>query len=411
MKEVNPNNIQKAEIVIGIPSFNEADTISNVVRQVDQGLIKYFSNKSAVIINVDNNSPDNTKEAFLNTETKTPKIYISTAAPPTTLKGNNINATPSGIRGKGNNLYNLFSKIKELGANAAMVVDADLKSITPEWVKCFIGSIFQGYDFLSPIYYRHKYDASITNHLCYPLVYGLLGFDIRQPIGGDMAFSKRMVEYWLQQEWEEKVKQYGIDIFMTLNAIKYGGKLGQVDLVAKIHKPSAPKLGPMFLAVAGTLFSFLSKNKDLWQKEVEIVQPPLACKVDYQTPSQELILDDKQIEENSISEFQACYQNIKPLISQEIRVLLEKMFLKEKSLKIDANLWSKIVYEMLYIYQTNPENREEIIKFLRALYFGRVSSFVREVKEKNQEEAEIIIQKQAQQFFKTRGLLITRTKI
>jgi len=380
MKEVNPNNIQKAEIVIGIPSFNEADTISNVVRQVDQGLIKYFSNKSAVIINVDNNSPDNTKEAFLNTETKTPKIYIST-------------------------------KIKELGANAAMVVDADLKSITPEWVKCFIGSIFQGYDFLSPIYYRHKYDASITNHLCYPLVYGLLGFDIRQPIGGDMAFSKRMVEYWLQQEWEEKVKQYGIDIFMTLNAIKYGGKLGQVDLVAKIHKPSAPKLGPMFLAVAGTLFSFLSKNKDLWQKEVEIVQPPLACKVDYQTPSQELILDDKQIEENSISEFQACYQNIKPLISQEIRVLLEKMFLKEKSLKIDANLWSKIVYEMLYIYQTNPENREEIIKFLRALYFGRVSSFVREVKEKNQEEAEIIIQKQAQQFFKTRGLLITRTKI
>jgi glycosyltransferase involved in cell wall biosynthesis len=393
MKEINPNNIKKAEIVIGIPSFNEADSIAFVVKQVDRGLVKYFGSKSAVIINADNNSPDNTGKVFLETETKTPKIYIS---------------TPPDIRGKGNNLHNLFQKIRELEAKAGMAVDADLKSITPEWVKCFIGSIYDGYDFLSPIYHRHKYDASITNHLCYPSVYGLLGYNIRQPIGGDMGFSDKTVDYWLNQEWEETVRNYGIDIFMTLNAIKFGGKLGQVDLGAKIHKPSAPKLGPMFLAVAGTLFSFLSKNKDLWQKEIEIEKPPLVCKIENEAQSQELTLDDKQIEENSISEFQACYQNIKPLISQEIRVLLEKMFLEEKSLKIDAYLWPKIVYEILYIYQTNPENREEIIKFLRALYFGRVSSFVREVADRTQQEAEEIIQTQAQNFFEARKSLLTR---
>ncbi|MCD5396331.1 MAG: hypothetical protein LR000_01535 [Candidatus Pacebacteria bacterium] len=391
MKEINPDNVKKADIAVGIPSFNEADNIAFVVKQIDKGLVEYFNQKSAVIINVDNNSPDNTGKVFMETKTTTPKIYIS---------------TPIEIHGKGNNLYNFFQKIKELGVRAAMTVDADLKSITPEWVKCFIGAVFEGYDFLSPIYYRHKYDASITNHLCYPLVYGLLGFDIRQPIGGDMAFSKEMAEYWLQQEWEEVVRQYGIDIFMTLNAIKYKGKLGQVNLVAKIHKPSAPKLGPMFLAVAETLFNFLFKNQHLWQKEVKIVRPSLVCEVSYQTPSQELILDDKQIEKSAISEFKLYYQIIKPFISQEVRILLEKMFLEEKFLKIDANLWPKIVYEVLYIYQNNPENREEVIKLLRALYFGRVSSFVREVRDKTQEEAEKVIQIQAQNFFEARKVLL-----
>ena len=79
---------KKVDIIVGIPSFNEADTISFVVKQVDLGLQKYFKNSKSVIINVDNNSPDNTKQVFLKTKTKTPKLYIS---------------TPPGVTGKGNN--------------------------------------------------------------------------------------------------------------------------------------------------------------------------------------------------------------------------------------------------------------------------------------------------------------------
>ena len=41
---------------------------------------------------------DGTKEAFLNTPTKTPKIYISTAP---------------GVKGKGNNFNNLFEAAVE----------------------------------------------------------------------------------------------------------------------------------------------------------------------------------------------------------------------------------------------------------------------------------------------------------
>ena len=76
--EVNPDNIERADLIVSIPSYKEADSISYPTIQASLGIEKYFRDKSAVIINCDINSPDNTKEAFLKTETKAPKIYIST---------------------------------------------------------------------------------------------------------------------------------------------------------------------------------------------------------------------------------------------------------------------------------------------------------------------------------------------
>lgn len=392
MIEINPEKIKKAEIVVGIPSLNEVDNIAFVTKLVDKGLQKYFSQKTALIINSDNDSPDDTGKVFLETRTKTAKIYIS---------------TPAGRRGKGNNLRNLFLKIKDLEARAAMTVDADLKSITPQWIKCFLEQTIGDYDFITPIYHRHKYDGSITNYLAYPLIYGLLGYNIRQPIGGDMAFSKRMVEYWLKQEWSSTTKSYGIDIFMTFNAIKSGFKLGQVNLGSKIHKPSLLKLDKMFLEVAETLFNFLSVNKNLWPKKINLKKPPLVCQVGGKIRFQKLpLIDYKEIEETALADFPDNYILVKEYILPEIQGPLEKMFLKEKSLKIDLALWAKIVYQLFYLYQTDL-NRESIIKLLRTLYFGRMASAIKENRNKTEAESEKIFYKQADHFFKTRNYLLS----
>ncbi len=393
MIEENPSRIKKAKIVVGIPSFCEADSISYVVEKVDEGLERYFRDFSKVIINSDNNSPDKTGQIFLKTKTKTPKIYIS---------------TPPGICGKGNNLFNLFLKIKELEAEWAMVVDADLKSITKEWVKCLLGSVKKGYDFVTPFYSRHKFDASITNHLCYPLIYGLLGYNIRQPIGGDFGFSGKMVSFWLSQRWKESVKNFGIDIFMTLLAIKSGLAIAQVNLGTKIHKPSKPKLNQMFLEVAETLFSFLKENKELWQKKIELRNPPLVCQTRNETEPPNLDLNYQEIKEMAISQFQEHYKSVKSCFSKKMSNLLEKMFLKERILKINKELWSEIVYEMLYIYHRSGGDKKEVLKLLRALYFGRMTFFVKENYYNPQEEAEKRILDQAREFFKKRERFLMR---
>jgi hypothetical protein len=41
----NPDRIKKAEIVVGIPSYREADSIEFVVSMVDEGLSRFFRRK------------------------------------------------------------------------------------------------------------------------------------------------------------------------------------------------------------------------------------------------------------------------------------------------------------------------------------------------------------------------------
>ena len=69
-------NHQNIQFIVGIPSYMEADSISFVTKQVDEGISKYFGNLQSLIVNVDNNSEDDTKGAFLSTKTKTQKHYI-----------------------------------------------------------------------------------------------------------------------------------------------------------------------------------------------------------------------------------------------------------------------------------------------------------------------------------------------
>ena len=215
---------------------------------------EYYPGKRNIIVNVDNNSPDNTKDAFLNAKTKIEKKYIS---------------TNEGVVGKGNNILNLLKFSSQVDAEIIIVVDADLRSISKEWIGYLGQPVEEGYDYVIPFYSRHQFDATITNHICYPLIYSLFSMDLRQPIGGEFAFSSKMMRYWLKQTWQESAKQYGIDIFMTLHALLGGFKICQSGLGTKIHKASAPKIGIMFDQVVETLLTLLLQAQEGLEREVE----------------------------------------------------------------------------------------------------------------------------------------------
>ncbi|MFQ5753154.1 MAG: glycosyltransferase [bacterium] len=387
MYKLNPNKITHADLVVGIPSYNEADNIAFVVKQIMQGLRKYFTNYKSVIINVDNNSPDDTKTAFLKTPIGVSKIYISTSP---------------GVKGKGNNLYNLFTEMMRLNARAGVIVDADLTSIKPEWIRDLATPIFNGYDYTTPLYSRNEYDGTITNNICYPLIYGLFGKDIRQPIGGDFSFSKDLAKYYLKQRWTKSTKQYGIDIFMTLNTILGEFKCCQVGLGAKIHKPSAPKLGAMFSQVVATLFHTLVSHKDKWLGPINVARLPLFGQSRLEEP-QSLSVDYKGMKSTALYEFKINRDIFENALSPTIFNKLTQMF-EERKLNIGTDLWTKIVYNLLYAYDTTDLN-SHLIEAMKSLYFGRVVTFIKQTLEKDHQESEYMIQNQAKHFYKHRSIL------
>jgi len=54
--------IGEADILVGIPSYNNARSIGHVVRAVQAGLAKYFPDRKTVLVNSDGGSTDGTMD-------------------------------------------------------------------------------------------------------------------------------------------------------------------------------------------------------------------------------------------------------------------------------------------------------------------------------------------------------------
>jgi len=390
MRVINPQKVSQAELVVGIPSYNEAETIEFVTKRIIEGLEKYFSGKRSVIINADGSSDDGTRDIFLRVKSRIPKICL---------------VNPKSKKGKGYNFYNLFLMMNKLGAKVGITLDADLKSIKPDWIKNLSQPILKGYDYVFPYYIRKRDDATITNHLVYPLVYGLLGLDVRQAIGGDFAFSRKLVDLWLEQKWPEGAKEYGVDIFMSLTAYFSKAKLVQVNLGAKIHSPSTPGLEPMFIQVGSTLFRIINLHRSKLNKikKVKKVSVLGGKKLPVLKGGQP---NYKIFRKIFLEKFPSNKEIFKTHLSPELYQELERNF-QTKDSAIETDLWTKAVYDLLYAFNNSNFNLS-IIEAMKCLYFGRVASFLKKTIHLSPLELEKEIKKQAEYFFRKRDYFLKK---
>ncbi|NOZ95946.1 MAG: glycosyltransferase [Acidobacteria bacterium] len=379
---LNPQGVSEADIIVGIPSYNEADSIALPADVASRGLVEFFPNLSSVLINVDNNSEDGTREAFLQTPTRVPKVYIS---------------TPPGVRGKGNNLRNLFRAAVELNARAVIVVDADLKSITPSWVRYLAEPLMGRYDYVTPIYLRHKYDGTITNHIAYPLLRVLFGLRVRQPIGGDFGFSGRMARAFLAERlWNEKTANFGIDIWMTTIAIARRFNVCQAFLgTPKIHRPKDPAgdLSSMFTEVVSTLFDLMVEFEYLW-KDMGPSRPSaifgFGLGVDEKPP--EVDVDTEALcasFRDGFETFGELWRSIIPLpeVSELERLCADR---DTDTLHYSSSLWARILFNFAVAYRLAEEedDRQKIMAALIPFYHSRVLSFVNTTRKMHLKDAE-----------------------
>jgi len=363
----NPERIEQAELIVGIPSYNEADSITFPTDVASRGLVNYFPDKKSVIINVDNYSPDGTKEAFMNTPTKVPKIYIS---------------TPEGVKGKGNNFMNLFEAAVELNAKAVVVVDADLKSITPQWIQYLGEPIFAGFNYVTPIYVRHKYDGSITNHIAYPLLRTLYGLRVRQPIGGDFGFSGRMARAFLSEKlWTDRIGNFGIDVWMTSIAIARRFKVCQTFLGSpKIHRAKDPAkhLGPMFIQVVMTIFDLMIDFEYLWKDTTESWPSSIfgfGLGVEEKPPDIDVNTD--VLQESFVTGFDKYGELWERIIPQHLLIEMKKTTKMSKDqFYYPSDLWARVLFSFAIAYRNNEIEKEKMIEAMIPFYHSRILSFV-----------------------------------
>lgn len=398
-QEVNPDKIREAEFIVAIPSYNEADSIAYPVKQADEGIQSFFGNMKTVIINCDNNSQDGTKEIFLGIKTDTPKIYIS---------------TEPGVKGKGNNFKNLFEKIVDLKASGVVVVDADLKSITPKWIKNLGEPLFQDFGYVAPLYVRHKYDGTITNSIAYPLTRSLYGRRVRQPIGGDFGFSGKLAQIYLRSDtWSDAIANFGIDIWMTTLAMNENIPTCQAFMGRpKIHRAKDPgaDLGPMFRQVLGTIFELMIKFYPFWV-EVKWSKPTAIFGFGLgETEMPPPVNVNKDVLYSKFQDGFNAYGNIweKALSRETNNKLNEIRKMDQDHFDFPINLWVNILIDFAIAYRDKLWDRDELLDSLIPIYLSKTLSYVRKTERMSIRESEEVIDEDCTQFENAKNLLIQR---
>ncbi len=384
-----------ADILIGIPSYNNRDTIGFVIKEAVAGAKSFDKNLKIVVFNSDGGSDDGTPEEVqrIGEELDVPVVSLPY----------------KGISGKGSSLFAIIEAGVILDVDALIFLDSDLRSIRGWWVELFLDAIYnKGYDYLTPYYIRHKYDGTITNNIVYPIIKGLFGLDIRQPIGGDFGLSGKIVSYYAGRIISvptENVFRFGIDIYLTTEAIAGGFNIGQVFLGAKIHDVKDPgkTLAPMFTQVTGTLFTQILKYEKLWKEKKEI-KPVKIEGSPFDVETEDIVVDtDVLIEKfrKGLNDYEDIYKEI--LLDENYNIL--KTLTKKDRFHISPTLWSHIIYDYIWAFR---KKGEEIIESLLPLYFGKVLSFVIQTKDMHTNDAEKLIIEQSDIFWKERDYLLNK---
>jgi len=359
-----------SEIMIGIPSRNSAHTVNYVIRMAYEGSRKYLGGKRASIVVCDGLSSDGTVDvvkAFRN-HLNTPILVIPNMV----------------SRGKGGAVKTLIEMAYGVGAEALILVDSDLRSITPEWVYLlWKGATECG--FTTPAYRRHKFDATITNFLARPMTAMAYGLDIKQPIGGDFGLGADLIRelavtpLWDLNPW---IKLFGVDIFLTHTALIRGLRPCEALLKAKIHDSKSPvkNLEGMFEEVSGTLFSLLIEYMDHWVgrkfKEVRDPETVEGPEVPESYPI-EIRLDPREVSEAFIAgtkKYAEMYEEILcPSILKKLQEALSEGLQRE--------VWVDIVlsFFMHFCRQKSLIKRTRLLKGLYYLWLGRFLRYYKEV--------------------------------
>ena len=401
--------IKETDILIGIPSYNNVRTIGHVVRAVMAGLAKYFPNAKAVLVNSDGGSTDGTQEEMRRVRIEDFKTIL-TSHPVHPI--HKIVTPYHGIPGKGSAFRTIFEAAKLLNVKACAVVDSDLRSITPEWMELLLRPIYEGgFDYVAPLYARHKFDGTITNSIVYPMTRALYGKRVRQPIGGDFGFSEKLASFYLTKEvWETDVARFGIDIWMTTLAIAEGYKVCQSYLGAKIHDVKDPgsDLGPMFTQVVSSVFRLMGDYQNIW-KEVRESQPVPTFGFHYEVGVEPVSVNVERMIENfrlGVKDLMEIWRKV--LFPETVPWLESIGRLSDEAFSFPQDLWVHIVYDFAVAYYKGSVHREHLLKSMIPLYLGRVASFVMENQKSSAIEVEEEIESLCMVFDEMKPYLIER---
>ncbi len=371
-------NVGEVDILVGVPTHNDAKTVGQVVQAVRSGLLKHFPRQRAVIINADGGSRDATQELVraasindLQHETNFQSLR--------TL--HSISTQYEGGHAEGRALHILLAAADLLHPSACAVISPHSTSIEPDWVLRLLNPVCrEEFDYVTPVYRRHKFDGLLLRNLVYPMCRALYSRQIWEPRPSDFSFSGKMAAHLFELDiWSGEPCRTGASLLTTIEAITGRFKMAQVflgDIVRVDHNPA--DLVEAMRNVLGPLFWSLEQNSAFWSSSNGSQPVPIIGGAPEVT-TEPLRINRKRLYHlfnQGVSELEPVLRSI--LSGSTLAELQRISKLPEEEFCFSNDLWTKTAYEFAASFHRAVISRDHVIQALAPLYRGKTFTFLQE---------------------------------
>lgn len=380
-------NVGEVDILVGLPTHNNAKTIQPVIQAIQAGILKCFPRERAVIINPDGGSHDGTPElvtgASIDDIRKVSKLYA--------LRTLHSISTPYAKTPEpGTALRTILAAADLLRAKACVVVSPESTTIEPDWIQRLVRPIYENFDLVSPVYGRQKFEGILMRNLLYPVTRAIYGYGIREPYASEFAISGRLATDFLAKDgWNDDWGRNGAEIYLTVSAITGKYRICQTFLGTKAQSDrGSTDLVAAMRTTAGALFNSLDTNFPLWST-IAGSQPVPTLGTPLEAIPENGRVNRKRLQDmfaTGVAELEPVFRSI---LSPATLADLQKIVTLDAShFSYPPDLWATTVFEFAASYHKSVINRDHIVQALVPLYRGRSLSFLLENRDVSEEGIE-----------------------
>ena len=396
-------SVGDVDLLVGITTHNDRGTVGNVVRAVEESLLRNFLRERIVVVSVDAGSQDGTLEAIQDASSQYGASGIESLRTLRWITAKNGSDGPHGSM-----LRTILAAADLLHAKGSAVIAGSTENVTPAWVKSLLSPVYrENYDFVAPLYTRQKDDGLLTRNLLYPVCRALYGKPLRELRATEFAFSGKLASYCIDRgEWHNEGLDGGTEMWTAITALSNSFRCCQSYLGMKRRTRSTASVVDVIRETLHSLFWCLEATDSIWLKsgspdalhtvgaEHQLSDDPIRADV----------LPQLQMYRSGMTELSQILRDIlDPATHQQ---LLQLAALDENSFRMSNALWVRTIYEFASAYHHSRLNRDHLVQAFVPIYRGRAYSFLTQHRASDSDAMEADLEDLCQEFERQKILFI-----
>jgi hypothetical protein len=276
----------------------------------------------------------------------------------------------------------VFAAAEEFEARGCCIIASHLDASTPQWAWQLAQPLFENEaDLVLPHYARRKFEGLLNASIIAPLVRALYGKRVNNPMGPDLALSRRLFQKMLAGSSGKNIANRLHPLAsLTPAALCSNLQIMEVHFGTRVYPPTDwSNMSSILADVLTPVFLDMERNAPCWQRTR--VSAQLAATGAHGTVHNDAgSVDIAHMFESfqlGIRELQEIWGLvIPPSTLVELRKLSR---LSLEQFRMPDELWVKIVYDFALAYHLRTISRDHLLRSMTPLYLGWVASYAHDL--------------------------------